>query len=231
MVVFPGGLQADAVIFDFDGVIVDTEPLHYRAFQRVLEPLGLGFSWQEYVETYMGFDDRDAFIEVFSVNAKPVTSPTLHDLINLKASLFQKVILDGINTYPGVISLIKKLHNESIPLAISSGALHSDIAPILKMLEIEDCFDVIIAADDVTKSKPDPECYRLAFDMLSSNRPNAAIAQSRTIAIEDTPAGIIAAKAAGLQVIAVTNSYPREQISDSSSIVSSLEELLDFRVT
>ena len=62
MVVFPVGLQADAVIFDFDGVIVDTEPLHHRAFQRILEPLGLGFSWQEYVDTYMGFDDRDAFL-------------------------------------------------------------------------------------------------------------------------------------------------------------------------
>ena len=68
MVKFSGGLLAEAVIFDFDGVIVDTEPLHYAAFQRLLEPLGLGFSWEQYVETYMGFDDRDAFIEAFKAD-------------------------------------------------------------------------------------------------------------------------------------------------------------------
>ncbi len=78
MITFPGGYQAKAVIFDFDGVIVDTEPLHYAAFQRILEPEGLHFSWQEYIETYIGFDDRDAFSHAFATRGKALTAHMLH---------------------------------------------------------------------------------------------------------------------------------------------------------
>ena len=230
MVVFPGGLQADALIFDFDGIIVDTEPLHYQAFQRVLEPLGLGFSWQEYVDTYMGFDDRDAFIEAFAVRGKTIPSLELHNLIDQKAHFFQNIIHDGVSAYPGVIDLINKLHNEGVPLAISSGALHCDIAPILNVLAITDCFEAIVTAEDVAKSKPDPECYRLAFEKLFMRCPTPPLSPTRTIAIEDTPAGITSAKAAGLQVIAVTNSYPLNLVSDATSVVASLEELIDFQI-
>jgi beta-phosphoglucomutase len=227
MVTFPVGLQVDAVIFDFDGVIVDTEPLHHKAFQRILEPLGLGFSWQQYVDTYMGFDDRDAFLEAFSAHGRPLDAGTLQSLVERKAQIFQEVIRDGITTYPGVVELIKKLHDEQVPLAISSGALRSDITPILRQLDIAHCFDVIVTADNVTKSKPDPESYRLAFDGLNSH---AGTSPERTVAIEDTPAGITAAKGAGLAVIALTNSYPRETISEATVIIDSLEELIPFTI-
>lgn len=230
MVIFPGGLQADAVIFDFDGVIVDTEPLHYRAFQRILEPLGLGFSWHEYVNTYMGFDDRDAFSEAFTVQGRDIGSTELHGLIDKKAHIFQEVIRDGVTTYPGVVNLIRSLHNEFVPLAISSGALRSDITPILEILGITDCFDIIVTADDVTKSKPDPECYRLAYEKLLLKWPQTIISAARTLAIEDTPAGIEAAQRAGLQVVAVSNSYPRDNIKKAKLIVDSLEDLITFSV-
>ena len=227
MVTFPVGLQADAVIFDFDGVIVDTEPLHYKAFQRILEPLGLGFSWQEYIDSYMGFDDRDAFMEAFTAHGRSLDADTLHSLVEHKAQIFQIIIQDGIIAYPGVTELIKKLHHSKVPLAISSGALRSDISPILRLLDLAHFFDVIVTADNVTKSKPDPESYRLAFDRLNSR---AGFSSERTVAIEDTPAGISAAKGAGLAVIALTNSYPKEFISDATVIIDSLEELIPFTV-
>jgi beta-phosphoglucomutase len=227
MVTFPAGLQADAVIFDFDGVIVDTEPLHYRAFQRILEPLGLGFSWQEYVDTFMGFDDRDAFMEAFAAHGRSLDADTLHSFVEHKAQIFQIIIQDGINAYPGVTELITKLHHCQVPMAISSGALLSDITPILRQLGIAHCFDVIVTADNVTKSKPDPESYRLAFERLSAR---AGTSPERTVAIEDTPAGISAAKGAGLPVIGITNSYPKELISDATVIIDSLEELVPFTV-
>ncbi len=88
MIVFPNGIQIEAVIFDFDGVIVDTEPLHYAAFERVLEPLGLHFTWEEYVETYIGFDDRDAFRHAFSSKGEILSQETLHSLIETKSSDF-----------------------------------------------------------------------------------------------------------------------------------------------
>jgi len=168
MVIFPGGLQAEAVIFDFDGVIVDTEPLHYAAFQRLLEPLGLGFTWDQYVETYMGFDDRDAFVEAFNGCPSGLSSIELLNLIERKALIFQEIIRDGISAYPGVINLIRKIHTSRTPLAISSGALRSDIEPILETLGITDCFDVIVTAEDVAKSKPDPESYQLAHTRLNA---------------------------------------------------------------
>jgi beta-phosphoglucomutase len=224
MVIFPGDICAEAVIFDFDGVIVDTEPLHYAAFQRLLEPLGLGFSWEEYVATYMGFDDRDAFIEAFKNARDGLNSVRLQEMIDRKAGVFQEIIRCGINAYPGVVSLIRAIRDHQVPLAISSGALRSDIAPILETLGITDCFDVIVTAEDVARSKPDPECYALAHRSLKS-RHALELSPDRVLAIEDTPAGIEAAKGAGLLVMAVTNSYPAERLSMADHIVKELDPL------
>lgn len=230
MVIFQAGLQAKAVIFDFDGVIVDTEPLHYKAFQQILKPLGLDFSWDEYVKTFMGFDDRDAFIEAFARKARPIDSNTLKRLIDTKADIFQEVIRDGVSAYPGVVELVRSLREADIPLAICSGAVRSDILPILEMLEIKEYFELIVTADEVSKSKPDPESYTLALSKLSALKTQLHLTPTTTIAIEDTPAGIISAAKSGLSVVAVTNSYPREQLSDAVTIVDSLVQLLGFEL-
>lgn len=228
MITFTNGMKAEAVIFDFDGIIVDTEPLHYKSFQRVLAPLGLEFTWQEYVDTYIGFDDRDAFREAFKAKAKQLGPEELHSLISQKASVFQEVILDGVSAYPGVLELIQQLRATNIPLAICSGALRSDIDPILELFNIKDFFETIVSADDVASSKPDPECYQLAFDRLIATQ-KQPITKCSTIAIEDTPTGITAAKRAGLQVCAVSNSYSKEFLTDATFTVSSLEYLLDLK--
>jgi len=219
---------AKAIIFDFDGVIVDTEPLHYRAFQKILEPRGLGFTWKEYVDDYMGFDDRDAFKEAFASRDMPADKNLLTELIAEKAEIFHQTYEEGITAYPGVVELIKKLNAAGIPLAICSGALRSDIIPILEILGISDCFDCIVTADDVARSKPDPECYKIAFDQLSAIQNDAEITKDKTYAIEDTPAGINAALSAGLRAIAVTNSYPDKFLTNANHIVTSLEYLLEF---
>ena len=225
MVIFSNGTQAEAVIFDFDGIIVDTEPLHYAAFQRTLEPLGLHFTWEEYVETYIGFDDRDAFKHAFSSKNAVLSQEELHRLIGQKAVFFTEVIRTGVSAYPGVIELIRQLHTHNIPLAICSGALRSDIDPILAMLNITDYFDIIVTADDVAASKPDPECYQLAFQRLQLAHQNS-FSKDVTFAIEDTPAGISAAKAAGLLVCAVTNSYPAARLDQATFVTDSLATLL-----
>ena len=222
MVELSGGLRAEAVIFDFDGVIVDTEPLHYAAFQRLLEPLGLGFSWEQYVESYMGFDDRDAFIEAYKTTGTGLSARVLQSLIDRKADIFQEIIRDGIVAYPGVVDLIRCLHASQTPLAICSGALRSDITPIIETLGISVFFDVIITAEDVARSKPDPECYRLAHARLNTFR-SINLTPGQVLAIEDTPAGIASAKGAGLQVLAVTNSYPAEQLSQANVITQTLD--------
>lgn len=228
MVFFPNGMQAEAIIFDFDGIIVDTEPLHYRSFQSVLAPLGFSFTWQEYLADYIGFDDRDAFREAFSVNNAKLSPDKLTALIDEKAAAFQKIILGGVMAYPGVVELIRKLRKADLPLAICSGALRSDIDPILTMLGLTDCFKSIVTADEVLASKPDPECYQLAFERLNGLCDRSLVKQ-RTFAIEDTPAGIKSARQAQLNVLAVTNSYAAEKLAEATFVTDSLEKLLDFR--
>jgi beta-phosphoglucomutase len=213
-----------AVIFDFDGIIVDTEPLHYRAFQETLIPLGMGYTWDDYVTYYMGFDDREAFAEVYKANGRVLNEEELVELINRKGAIFEEIIAVGIKPYPGAVELIKALSGE-IPIALCSGALPSDIKPILKQLHISDAFDVIVTAAEVAASKPDPESYIRAVKELDSAFPDKNITPGDCLAIEDTPAGIASAKAAGISVLAVTNSYPAEKLPEAVRIVKSLETI------
>lgn len=213
-----------ALIFDFDGIIVDTEPLHYQAFQEVLQPLGLGYSWDEYVSCYMGFDDREGFREAFKAGSKTLSDTELTKLISKKAEIFLKIIDKGIRPYSGVVELIEDAAGK-IPLSLCSGALLSDVVPILNQLGIYNKFDVIVTADDVSASKPDPSSYLLAVNRLSKLFPLSEISPSECLAIEDTPAGIDSAKNAGLRVLAVTNSYPAEKLLVADHVVDTVEGL------
>jgi beta-phosphoglucomutase len=210
-----------AVIFDFDGIIVDTEPLHYKAFQEILVPRGRGYSWEEYVGHYIGFDDRDAFREVFRRSGATLGAEELQLLITEKAEAFQRIIATGAEPYPGVVELITSLSG-TLPLALCSGALRGDIVPILAQLRLSDAFDCMVTADEVTASKPDPESYLLAVRRLVELFPSRGITPSTAIAIEDTPAGIASATGAGLKVLAVTNSYPAERLCSAVKVVESL---------
>lgn len=210
-----------AVIFDFDGIIVDTEPLHYQAFQEVLVPLDLGYQWQDYVSHYIGFDDRDAFRERFRLAGKPLDDKELGALIDKKAAAFNRIISSGVTPFPGVVELVRSLAGH-VPVGLCSGALASDIEPILEQLGITDAFDVKVTADEVSASKPDPESYLLAVQRLVDLFPDRGIDAPSCLAIEDTPAGITSATGAGLKVLAVTNSYPEERLANAFMVMDSL---------
>jgi beta-phosphoglucomutase len=217
--------RPEAVLFDFDGILVDSEPMHHRAFNEVLEPLGMIFPWKEYVETYMGFDDRDAFREAFRAKGVGLDDATLANLVAAKSDAFLRGLRGGVTAYPGAVSLIESLRAANLPLALCSGALRSDIAPILEQLGIARCFDVIVSADDVRRSKPDPESYALAFARLSDRHGTLLTVPGKSVALEDTPAGIRSAKGAGLRVLAVTNSYGAGELAEADWIADSLENV------
>ena len=105
----------EAVIFDFDGILVDTEPMHYEAFRKVLEPRGMGFTWKEYVEIYMGFDDRDAFREAFRAKGTEIDAVNLAELVAAKSRAFQDGLRNGVSAYPGAIPMIESLHAGGLP--------------------------------------------------------------------------------------------------------------------
>ena len=100
----------EAVLFDFDGILVDSEPMHYRAFTEVLDPLGMGFPWKEYVEIYMGFDDRDAFREAFRAKGIDLDDATLATLVAAKSGAFLRGLRDGVTAYPGAVPMVESLH-------------------------------------------------------------------------------------------------------------------------
>lgn len=201
-----------AVVFDFDGIIVDSERLHWAAFNRVLEPLGRSISWPEYIEIFIGFDDRDVFRNVFP--ERDVSG--LRPLLVQKAAVFQELLeAGGAEALPGAVALIQHLAGK-IPIAICSGALRSDILPVLKKLGVENAFDDIVTAEDTHISKPDPAPYRLAMKKLKI---------TEGLAIEDTPAGIASAKGAGLKVLAVTTSHVPAHLEQADAVVDSLEGL------
>jgi HAD superfamily hydrolase (TIGR01509 family) len=214
-----------AVIFDCDGILVDTEPLHYKAFQEVLSPLGLGFDYDEYNNRYIGFDDRDAFLEASRSAGRELDSPALAGLILAKARALQEIVAKGIDSFPGVSELVRELASNQIPLAVASGALRHEVEAFLESLSLSDAFQAIVAADDVVRSKPDPESYLLALERLSQELGNQPLNARCCIAIEDTPAGISAAKDAGLFVIGVTNSFPRERLIRADLVLESLAEI------
>jgi len=217
--------RSEAVLFDFDGILVDSEPMHYRAFTEVLDPLGMGFPWKEYVEIYMGFDDRDAFREAFRAKGIDLDDATLAKLVAAKSRAFQDGLRNGVTACRGAVPMIASLHAAGRPLALCSGALRSDIAPILAQLGVARCFDVIVSADDVRRSKPDPESYALAFARLSERHPTLLTVPGKSVAVEDTPAGIRSAKGAGLRVLAVTNSYGAGELAEADWITDSLESV------
>jgi beta-phosphoglucomutase len=217
--------RPEAVLFDFDGILVDSEPMHHRAFTEVLDPLGMGFTWGEYVETYMGFDDRDAFREAFRAKGIDLDDANLAKLVAAKSEAFLRGLRDGVTAYPGAVSLVEFLRAAGLPLALCSGALRSDIDPVLAQLGVARCFDVIVSADDVRRSKPDPESYALAFARLSERYVTMLTVPGKSVAVEDTPAGIRSAKGAGLRVLAVTNSYGAGELAEADWITDSLESV------
>jgi len=217
--------QLKAVIFDCDGVLVDSEPLHYQAFQAVLGPLGLGHSYDAYLERYIGFDDRDAFLEAFREDGRELDDSTLAKLIRAKEEVLHGIIAQGVGGFPGVVALVRDLAANRVPLAVASGALRQEVKGFINALGLTGFFSVIVSADEVTRSKPHPETYLKVLEHLRSDEAIVDLNPQSCIAIEDTPAGIASAKDAGVYVIGVTNSFLEDQLLGADHVVASLEEL------
>ncbi len=207
-----------AVIFDFDGIIVDSESLHHRAFNTVLAPHGIQIEWSDYQKTFIGLDDRDALKTAFKQARKSLSGSRRKELIAEKTAVFQSLIERQANVFPGAIELIKSIPAR-LPVGLCSGSLRSDIEPVISAHGIKNIFRTIVTAEDTGSSKPDPAPYRLALKNLGVENPASAVA------IEDTPAGILSAQRAGLKVLAVANSYNPKALAEADAITDTLENI------
>jgi beta-phosphoglucomutase len=208
---------------DFDGVVVDSEPIHLACYQKVLAQEGIALSAEDYYSKYLGYDDRDCFLAVARDQGRPLHRP-LETLIAAKSALVQQALRESTRPLPGAVELIRSAHAAGVPVAVCSGALRREIELASAAAGVLDCFTVIISAEDVPAGKPDPAGFRLAVERLSAAR-GRAIRPTRCVAVEDSPAGIEAAQAAGMRVLAVSNSYPPDRLRAAQRVVASLADV------
>ena len=215
-----GALQA--IVFDFDGVIANSEPLHLRAFQQALADRRLTLTTQDYYSRYLGYDDDGVFRHVAHDRGVELTDDEIAGLVARKGEHIQALLSAGEVLFPGAASFIRHAA-AAVPVAIASGAQRHEIEAILEATGLRDHFAVIVAAGDTVRGKPAPDPYARAFQVLQ--RSNASLVQDRCAAIEDSRWGLESARGAGLRCVAVMNSYPASELPGAELIVEGLNTL------
>lgn len=211
-----------AIVFDFDGVVVDSEPVHYRAFMEVGKGFGVAFDYPHYLERYVGYDDRDAFRTMLTVAGMPTDDGHVAELCQQKQIVFKNLVSQGAAAIPGAVELIDEAHGQ-IPIAISSGATTLDIELMLASLGRRDRFEVIVSADHVSRSKPDPATYRMAVEQLAAKHPTLELIPQQCLAIEDTAAGIRSARDAGLMTLGIATTGPASSLTHAHRVEPGLQ--------
>ena len=210
------------VVFDFDGVIADTEALHLRAYQETLSEKGISLSKSEYFERYLGYDDVGVVTAVGRDQGVMLEQSEIAQLIEAKGHRFESLVGTDQMLFPGSAECVQRLASQT-KLAIASGALHDEIERILTATSLRQYFEVIVAADDVERPKPAPDGYLRAVSHLAHD--HAPPAPNSYVAIEDSQWGLIAARAAGLKTIGITNTYPGSRLRDADVVVNTLDEV------
>lgn len=209
-----------AIVFDFDGVIADDEPLHLAAFQRALAPAGIALDRETYYARYLGFDDHDAIAQALRDAGRVPSDDVVRRLMGAKANEFLALVREGTPIFPGVPGFVRGAAGR-VPLAIGSGALRHEIELILAHAGLRAAFTVIVSAEEVAEGKPSPEAFLAALDRLRERVPDLAAAEC--LVVEDSTAGVEAAGRARMRCLAVTNSYPAEALGGADLVVASLE--------
>jgi beta-phosphoglucomutase len=200
-----------AVLFDFDGVLVNSEPLHFFAFQEVLAAEHIELTEDEYYRELIGFDDRGAFRTVFQKHARELDPKTMLRVMTRKNEVMMDLI--GRRRYqslPGVEEFVRGLWR-NYPLAICSGALREEIEAMLEGIRLRDCFHVIVAAEDVEVGKPDPSGY-LMTARLVGERAKRELKPADCLIVEDAPTVIRSVGAVGFPTLGVTTSYSSDKL-------------------
>jgi beta-phosphoglucomutase len=211
-------VKLQAVVFDFDGVLADSEPLHLRALQEALGARGIALGAEEYFATLLGFSDTEALETLARARGLTIDAAALGAINADKAVRFAALQATGDVLFPGAAALVERL-GAAVPLAIASGARPEEIARTLSHAGLAPAFQAIIAAGDTARGKPAPDPYARAVERLG-------VDPARAAAIEDSRWGLESARAAGLRGVAITHSYPAHELAPYADlVVSSLEEI------
>ncbi len=199
-----------AVLFDFNGVIINDEPIHEQILEQLLLEENLRVKPSEFRKSCLGRSDRACLTQMLTRQGRVVPEAYLNHLIDRKALAYRQQLetLEKLPIFRGVKDIIDKVLVAELKIALVSGALRSEIELVLKKAKLAQYFPVIVAGDDLIHSKPEPEGYLLAVEQLNQMYPTLNLTPAECLVIEDTFAGIEAAKRAGIPVVGVAHTYP-----------------------
>jgi beta-phosphoglucomutase len=214
-----------AIVFDFDGVIANSEPLHLRAFRDVLAKAGVAMTEADYYARYLGFDDVGVFTRLNVELGRGWSERDIADFVADKALRLADLERDVSVLFPGAADAIRRAAS-ALPIAIASGALGPEIRRTLDRDGLTRHFAAIVSAEDTPLSKPAPDPYALAVALLRKHIGGAPLQPSECVAIEDSRWGLESARLAGLRTIGVTTAYERSELAPLSDlIIGSIAEL------
>ncbi len=211
-----------AIIFDLDGTLVDTEPLHFAAFAELLGEEGIELSREEYFSRLIGYTDHDCFAVVMKEHGKPVDAAIIARLTAHKTALYQRLINDRDLLYPGAAEFVRRCAKR-FPLVLATGTLRHEAELILNHTGLRKLFLDIVAAEDVENGKPAPDSFLAALGHLT-RQTHPPVKREECLVIEDTIAGIEAGRRAGMKVLAVAHSALPLELSAADLVRESLAE-------
>ena len=220
-----GSATLAGVIFDFDGVLADSEPLHLRAYQEVLAQRGMTLAASDYYDRYLGFDDDGVFRTVSRDQGRELDEETLAALIRVKGERFDALAGQGEGLFPGAAACIRRVAAEA-PIAIASGALAPEIDTVLAAADLRRHFRAIVASGDTPRSKPAPDPYLRARELLRPHVDAAGLDPGGGfVAVEDSMWGIESALAAGLRCVGVAQTYAASRLGTAHLVVPTIADV------
>lgn len=205
-----------AFLFDYNGVLVDDEHVHWAAFREVLRPMGVEMTQADYWEKYLGFDDVGALRAVLADHGREVDEALVHELVALKKPAYLSLAKESLKGFDGAGALLRRLAAAGTPIGIVSGALRDEILLGLDVLDAQTAVRFVVSAEDTRASKPDPEGYVIGKNLLFAIAGPDVV--SSTLVIEDSLAGIESAIGAGLFCLAVAHSYDEAQLRAAGAV-------------
>jgi HAD superfamily hydrolase (TIGR01509 family) len=219
------------MIFDFDGVLVDSEPLIFRLTQQMAAMEGWHVTEEEYFRDYLAFDDRGIVEHLYASHGRQVDRKRRDELVAWKARNYAEAIRGGLPTLPGAVEFVRAAASR-YPLAIASGSLRSEVEHLLSAIGLRACFQLLVTAEDTERSKPEPEIYLKAVAALNrlGNFRETPLRAAECLAIEDAPAGVRAAQAAGIRCLALAHSRPAAELDHADWVVRDFSEVSPDRI-
>jgi beta-phosphoglucomutase len=214
------------MIFDFDGILVDSEPAIVEVYQQMAAREGWVLTEEEYYRDYLALDDRATVSQLYRSHKRDLSLDQRDELVRWKRETYLEAIRGGLPALPGATEFAK--HCSSLfPLAIASGSLRDEVEYLLGKLALRDRFAVLSTAEDVEHSKPHPEIYLNALAGLRKLEQlrNPRLEPSQCLAVEDAPAGVDAAHAAGIRCLALAHSRPLEELGHADWVFREFAEI------